>query len=433
MKKYFMLTMIGILSFLGINTVSAATYTSANYYDNFETYVNDYIEYKDKIDIMIDYWQDNYSVNYPYYAIIGSHNGIDTSSNEPVFILYCGKSNVINYYDTNTFIFDSAAYNSSNDNKYYGVTYRTETDEYEYNNILTLPLFNNLSNLIVSNGLVYDKSESEYDEILIPAYTSATLEMFIPDIKLSNGDIFPTVASLYDGSYDSGLENYVTIDLNQYPYVILSLKDYTPRDTFASTMFVKGQLCPTTVYNYGLEEKKDYISGYQTQSCGYYYNDFTSFTSYIRSEDIDNHAVYYLTGYDSSKPNMVKVDTSIYDITYITSEEEDEPYVTIEGKNYPVLPYSSLTDTAALTEKNGISDTWTCAKYDTDCLLNSSGIGFSDLFTNPLEILKGLWYSITSIFTIISQFILLLPPVLQSFLYLAFMIAILLGIIKILL
>lgn len=198
-------------------------------------------------------------------------------------------------------------------------------------------------------------------------------------------------------------------------------------------MYIKGQLCPTTVYNYGTEEKKDYISGWQNQDCGTYYDSYTRHLNYIRSEDITNHAVYYLTGYDSTKENLVKVNPSVYNITYITEENKDNPQVNIGGKVYSILPYNKLTDTAILTEQNGVNNTWTCAKYDTDCFMDSSGVDIDNLFSNPIETLKTVWGAITSIFSLIAEFILLLPPTMQAFLYLAFGVGTALGIIKILL
>ena len=426
MKKG-LIFLLGIVSFFGINKVSAATIPNSSFYDKFESYIDDYISYKDNIDYMINYWEENYSLEYPYYSVWGGYNG---------FKLYYSKSNKLNYYNG---AIGLKEYDRFENGRYAGISYSISVDRYDYE-LSSTARDSSGYNLLISNGFIYDGeynegNEDEFDySFKFPAYSSDNLNLVLPEIEVFVGDIFPTIMSLYDGSYLSDLDlKYKEINLNDYSYVILSLKDYTPRDTFTSTMYVKGQLCPTIVYNYGLEEKKDYVSGYQTQPCSYYYNNFTRFTSYIKSEDILNHAIYYLTGYDSSKPNLVQVDTSVYDITYITSKNEKEPYVSIEGKNYPVLPYSDLTDTAELTEKNGIDNTWTCAKYDTNCLLNSSGIDIDNLFSNPLETLKTVWSAIVSIFTLITEFILLLPPVMQAFLLLAFGVGIALGIIKILL
>jgi len=437
MKKSLMFVMIGILSFLGINTVSATTYIPDNYYDNFEVYVDDYTKYKDKIDVMIDYWQDNYSANYPYYAVIEYPNSIDTSSEGAVFILFCSETNIITYYDTNAFIFDNGANNLYDNGGYYGVVYRTELDTYEYNDILAVPAikpFDLTSSLITSNGLVYDGLESEYDGVLFHSYTSETLGITIPEIELSTGDFFPTVASLYDGSYDTDLKNYVTIDLNQYPYVALALKDYSSTEEFYTNVYVKGQYCLTPVYNYGMTEKKDIITGSKNQRCSTYYSDYTLVRTYILEQDLENHAIYYLKAYDTSKENLVKVDANMFTITYITEETQDNPYVEVNGKNYPTISYDNLTDSATQSEDEDYISGVSCAVGDFNCYneYNPENI-FDSIFSAPLEFLEGVWSSITIVFTLITQFILLLPPVLQTFLYLSFMVAIILGIIKILL
>lgn len=463
-----MFVMLGIISFLGINSVSAKTVEATNFYDNFYNLELVYNIHKSKINEMIELWKQNYSSTYPFYYVVLDYNLLSTQSsacsNDPTkcnINLYYSNSNSIsrrgynnsytsigspykcssgtlNCSDVTNLHYLHISYNPTNDT-FSDYNSSTSYSDIPYNN----PSFfhsNNESHIflstLTSNGFIYSSSDSptnsDITTISLPAYTDDNLN--IAPFSINNGDSLPDYLSLSSGNYTPTIpDNYIEIDLNKYPYVILSLKDYKPRDTFTSTMYVKGQLCPTTLYNYGMEEKKDYVSGYQTQPCSYYYNNFTPFTSYIKSEDIKNHAVYYLTSYDNSKPNLVKVDTSVYDITYITSENKDDPYVSIGGKNYPALSYDSLTDSSTLTEKNGISNEWTCAKYDTDCLINSSGMDINDLFDKPLEFLKGLWSSITSIFEVITEFLSLLPETMQSFLYLSFMVAIVLGLLKLIL
>ena len=451
MKKSLIL-FVGILSFFGINTVKADTYIASDFYSQFDEHIENYNKYKENINHLIELWEDNHSSSFPYYFIIYNNDTLAGAH----YILYSSNSTDFNL-ESGVLKLNGSHFVSGESDEYYSVHntsgylysyyYKVSTNEYNVASSY-IPSFSLKGNKIIIDSNViptfkykpygYSQGGTDYyedfDVISFPNFASETNSLIISEIKVKDGGNLPTLKSLYDGTYTPNLNsNYIEINLNDYSYVILSLKDYTPRDTFTSTMYVKGQLCPTTVYNYGMEEKKDYISGYQTQPCSYYYNNFTPFTTYIKSEDIENHAVYYLTSYDSSKPNLVKVDTSVYNITYITSENEEEPYVNIGGKNYPALSYSSLTDSATLTEKNGISNTWTCAKYDTDCLLNSSGVNISDLFNKPLEVLQAIWSSVTNIFNIITEFITLLPIELQSFLYLSFMIAIILGLLKIIL
>ena len=124
----------------------------------------------------------------------------------------------------------------------------------------------------------------------------------------------------------------------------------------------------------------------------------------------------------------------MFTITYITEETQDTPYVEVNGKNYPTISYDNLTDSATKSEDEDYISGVSCAVGDFNCYnkYNPENI-FDTIFSAPLEFLTGIWSSITIVFTLITQFILLLPPVIQTFLYLSFMIAIILGLIKILL
>ena len=63
----------------------------------------------------------------------------------------------------------------------------------------------------------------------------------------------------------------------------------------------------------------------------------------------------------------------------------------------------------------------------------SSGLVITDIFTNPIRTLESVWTSIVNIFNLIGEFIALIPSPLREFLISAFMLAIILGILKILL
>ena len=455
MKKG-LIFLLGIISFLGINTVNAEEIyleydTDINRYKN---YINEigYETFNNVINDSINYYNLNLSIDYPYFFISLTYNAIN---NNPRIQLLAFSELNYNYYYT---------FDSFSDGSFYKlpVSGKVITLLYEYNpdnNSFSEPdISGNYSNphlihispeqkeyrpysYYYSNFDLYYKGSSFTEENDTLHYLNPNDTLYIPSYEDStkysshkaNEDFLIEPYYIYDDNDSLSGNNLTTINLNDYSYVILSLKDYTPRETFTTIMYVKGQLCPTTVYNYGLHEKKEYVSGWQSPNCGTYSNDYVRHLNYIREEDIENHAVYYLTRYDSSKPNLVKVDTSIYDITYITKEEENNPIITIDGKKYQTLPYSDLTDTSILTEKEGLKPNYTCGKYDTDCFLDSSGVNVKNLFSNPLETLKGVWDAILSIFALITNFIALLPPTMQAFLILAFGVGTALGIIKILL
>lgn len=250
---------------------------------------------------------------------------------------------------------------------------------------------------------------------------------------LNKNDIIPTYKSLY---FDHVEKNYKEIDLNNYSYVALSLKDYNKEEEFNTTVKVKGQYCLTPVYNYGMTERKDILSGTQIERCSPYYDSFTPIRTYILKSDLENHAIYYLKAYDTTKENKVQVDISIFDITYITEENKDNPYVIINGKNYPTIPYDSLTDTSTKSEDEGYGSGSSCSVGDFNCtnnVLNTKGFFWSDIFTSPIDFLKKIWQGIVNVFTLINYFISILPTTLQYFLYISFMLAIILGLIKIIL
>lgn len=235
---------------------------------------------------------------------------------------------------------------------------------------------------------------------------------------LNKQDYIPTYKDKFIDRTDL---NYVEVDLNTYPYIILSLKDYSKTEEFSTINYVKGQYCLTSVYNYGSTEKKDIIEGSKNKRCSLYYDNYTPIRTYILNSDLKNNAIYYLKAYDTTKENKVKIDTSVFNIHYVSEEEKNNPIITINGKKHTPKSYDELTDTATKSEDENYTDG------------ASEKFTFSDIFTAPLEFLKTIWNSITQFFQVINQFISLLPETLQAFLYMSFMLAIILGLIKIIL
>lgn len=235
---------------------------------------------------------------------------------------------------------------------------------------------------------------------------------------LNKQDYIPTYKDKFIDRTDL---NYVEVDLNTYPYIMLSLKDYSKTEEFSAINYVKGQYCLTSVYNYGSTEKKDIIEGSKNKRCSLYYDNYTPIRTYILNSDLKNNAIYYLKAYDTTKENKVKIDTSVFNIHYVSEEEKNNPIITINGKKHTPKSYDELTDTATKSEDENYADG------------ASEEFTFSDIFTAPLEFLKTIWNSITQFFQLINQFISLLPETLQAFLYMSFMLAIILGLIKIIL
>lgn len=202
MKKG-LIFLLGIMSFLGVNSVSAdSTPVLSNYYDYFEEYIEDYNTYKENIDYMINYWEENYSQTYPYYAVVDYLNGLYTSSTGPAFKLYVY---------------------SNSDNKVYGghpelysnpvavITYQSDLNEYFYSNPTsegTYPgplIYTGKKgayqeyNVLISHGLIHSEYSASY---LIPTFYSENLNISISEIKLIKGINFPGLIQLKDGTYN---------------------------------------------------------------------------------------------------------------------------------------------------------------------------------------------------------------------------------------
>lgn len=446
MKKFLVLC-IGIVSVFGIHTVKADTFQASSFYNNFDKSVEILDTYSDNINQLISMWETNHTSEYPYYII---KYGYDFDENLEIYLISLKTVNVA-LSDSDMQMIDFG-FNSNEGKNYYSYIYKFKTNTYsdKLNSVPVIYAINSGYYLLKSNFIpVFYKGDGAYsqggqgvkydfDKISVPSYTSTKYNITFEPFEINLNSYLPTIETLRDGSYLSPDNNYVEVNLNNYPYIALSLKDYTKEISNSyseySNIYVKGQLCATPVYNYGQTEKKDIITGSKTQACSQYYNDYELTRFYILPSDIKNHAIYYLKAYDTTKDNYVKIDTSYFDITYITEEKKDNPQVNIDGKIYPTLSYDKLTDTSTKSEDEGYVSGVSCAVGDFNCYneYNSSNV-FKDIFDKPLEALKSVWSAIINVFELIKMFIMLLPQTLQSFLYLSFMIAIVLGIIKIIL
>lgn len=465
MKKG-LIFLLSIVSFLGINTVSAE-----EIYLEYETNVNQikpYIEQygydtiNNAIKENIKYYNENLSNDYPYYFISLSvlHTANDT---ELTFYLILTALKDIdsdyfgNYFDQTidtSYLLCNTSYSDIKQ-----ISYNFQTNKIieldSGNGYGWISLFDIDSDIhtYYAFNYYYSNFDLYYRGDLFPISGSSGLSylnigdtLLIPYLNDSSKHHVHKVNEkfliepyyLYDGNSSLNEETYTSINLNDYSYVALSLKDYNTIPENNSSVYtnisIKGQLCITPVYNYGQTERKDILTGTQIQGCTQYYNDFTSTRMYILKDDVENHAIYYLKAYDTSKENYVKVDTSRFNITYITEDKKDNPEVLINGKVYPTLPYGILTDTSTKSEEEGYVPGASCAVGDLNCYdkYSSENI-FDEVFSSPLDFLKNIWSSVTSIFDVITEFISLLPPVMQSFLYLSFMVAVAFGLIKLIL
>lgn len=247
------------------------------------------------------------------------------------------------------------------------------------------------------------------------------------DFLQSSSSPVPSLYSFLELTFlnEYSSDTYTSVNLNDYAYLILSFKDYS--NLISPVIFnVKGQLCLTAGYNYGMTPKENV-----TDRCSVVYDTLTPVRVYTSSNELQEHIVYYVKAYDTSISNIIEINTSVFNISYITSAEASEPTITVGGRPYSPVPYDKLPSTATQNESLGIIPGASCGIGDVNCYYENNGMDISNLFTHPLQLLQSVWSSITTMFVMIFGFFSLLPPLLQSFMISAFMLAVLLGIIKI--
>ena len=437
MKKYLIIGLSIISSLFFVSNVKAEDITSRDYYlfENESTFYNNFDYSTEFIDTfskqLIAKWEKDYKKDWPYYYIsiarVYNNDSVDFSIRlgmlKAIPIVSADNDAIFKY---GTWTAESVTYPgffmNFKDSSLVSETYANINDiaYLSWVSCSTGGFLNQCpTENIAYNYYLFSYYDSNFDMLSRLGYTLVVKDLDGTKLfSFDNGGIIPTYKDIF---VDKVEENYVEVDLNTYPYIILSLKDYSKTEEFSTINYVKGQYCLTSVYNYGSTEKKDIIEGSKNKRCSLYYDNYTPIRTYILNSDLKNNAIYYLKAYDTTKENKVKIDTSIFNIHYVSEEEKNNPIITINGKKHTPKSYDELTDTATKSEDENYADG------------ASEKFTFSDIFTAPLEFLKTIWNSITQFFQVINQFISLLPETLQAFLYMSFMLAIILGLIKIIL
>lgn len=367
-------------------------------------------------------WNNTYSVTYPYYIMkltfdnvfneIGLHIFASTdlltldkdTYNQPIVYNY---ENIITY-NTNTLTYSSLSEPSISSSDLEETLYYANDP------------YNNNQNIFYYQNYFYSNFDLYFTNLTQTIGFNAGTREWIQEATSP----IPTLYDFYDLTFlsDYDVNIYEEVDLSNYAYLVLSLNSY---DNLISPVVFEalGQICVTPVYDYGMRQK-----GQVTDRCFLPYTSWTEVRYYIMQTDLDNKAVFYVTPYDTSITNKIKINTRVFSISYVTTEQASNPYAIVSGKQYPVLPYSSLTSSASINEENNFIPGQANNVFD----VSSDSNFISTLFSNPLQALGTTWTAITTMFALIGAFIGLLPVTLQAFLFTAFALAICLGIIKIL-
>lgn len=233
-------------------------------------------------------------------------------------------------------------------------------------------------------------------------------------IKLNSGDKIPTLKDLSNeeikNNYINGEGGYTEVNLDNYEYVLLSLKDYTKKESFSTAMKVKGSIGITPIYEYGTVEKSTI-----TDICNISYDDFTDFRFTILKNDLINSAVYAVKSCEEN--SSFKFKSNIFNITYVTADNVDDPVVTIGGVEYHTIPFSNLSNTVNKNTEEGFIP------------------GESEGFT-PIEDLvnyvSSFWKSLSTFMGLVTKFFNTLPLEIRAVCITFFTTACTLGILKIL-
>lgn len=448
MKKYLIIGLSIISSLFFVSNVKAETkefeygifdsenyvigtgiYSYQTYFDNFKEYDNfsfDLIE--NKIKDLIKIWEDKYKNEFPNYFIsIRSYPKVSFPTYSNMSTQYLRIMLIYSkYIPINVNQFGDCFKQASSD---IGMIFVDSGSDFEFSSVSYDYSFSDL-NIFDDYNLSNSGVKSVYLSTLY--YDSNFdlpfgLEDTIYNVKKENDILFTlsnktdVVPTYKDKFVDKTDLNYVEVDLNSYPYIILSLKDYSKTEEFSTINYVKGQYCLTSVYNYGSTEKKDIIEGSKNKRCSLYYDNYTPIRTYILNSDLKNNAIYYLKAYDTTKENKVKIDTSVFNIHYVSEEEKNNPIITINGKKHTPKSYDELTDTATKSEDENYVDG------------ASEEFSITDIFSAPLEFFKKIINAISEFNGLIKELFSFLPDEFLAFLLAAFALLVVVAIVKILL
>ena len=248
-------------------------------------------------------------------------------------------------------------YSSGNNIDRFNFSNNTWTEETEiYSIVLTGwsdPYRNNFYTFYDSNYNFIN----EGDYVFKGFYDNEGEENYNSMLQVHSEDTMPKIKDLIQynswSDYENEhLEGYTEVNLDNYEYVLLSLKNYNQTKAFSTNLQVNGQIGITPIYDYGQVEKKNVDDVEFDDRCNVNYENYTSYPFYILQSDLQNNAIYAVK--ECSSGSSFKFDNNIFDITYITTENKDDPVVTINGKEYHTIPFDSLTNTANLNEENDI-------------------------------------------------------------------------------
>lgn len=265
--------------------------------------------------------------------------------------------------------------------------------------MIELPFYSNLNVSFISNKYV--------DEFKLQDKPGSTTYTVLN--KTTTSYLFKDYSRFIDG-IDSPADNFTTVNLDDYEYVILNLKDYNQDKAFNTNLKVKGSIGITPIYNFGQTEK-DVI----TDRCNLSYKDYTDYRFSILKQDLQNNAIYIVKSCESG--SSFKFDNTIFDVSYVTADNVDDPVVTIGGKDYHTIPFKNLTNSANKNEENNF-------------VPGESGFSLTDVVSNISKYVSSFWDSIVNFMGLVTKFFNTLPIEIKGVAITTFSMACMIALIK---
>ncbi len=203
---------------------------------------------------------------------------------------------------------------------------------------IDLPFYSNLNVSFISNKYV--------DEFKLQDKPGSTTYTVLN--KTTTSYLFKDYSRFIDG-IDSPSDNFTTVNLDKYEYVILNLKDYNQKNAFNTNLKVKGSIGITPIYNFGQTAKDDIMGSKVQDRCNLSYKDYTDYRLSILKQDLQNNSFYVVKGCEVG--SSFKFDNTIFDITYVDEKNKFDPIVSIGGKDYHVIPFDKLPSSANKNEE----------------------------------------------------------------------------------
>ena len=427
MKKY-LLTLLTLFAILAPNVKAETINLNYNYdlfYLKFENYdvFKDFLNlkhnreiYKNLYNDLLEYYNSNYKQTYPYF-ICQLDYSLD-SENGAIYTLTFDMFSTPIHVEIYTGVNDGQLKASDSENAFLFSTYKEKDTTY------ISPQFSNTGNSPVHYGFqgVYGSTGSFYENFMISSNfdlvfqlkdnSTVTINNFRDKgtITFENNDTFPFLYSSENIFDNLATSNLTTVNLDNYEYVILNLKDYNQDKAFNTNLKVKGMIGITPIYNFGQTEK-DVI----TDRCNLSYKDYTDYRFSILKQDLQNNAIYIVKSCESG--SSFKFDNTIFDVSYVTADNVDDPVVTIGGKDYHTIPFKNLTNSANKNEENNF-------------VPGESGFSLTDVVSNISKYVSSFWDSIVNFMGLVTKFFNTLPIEIKGVAITTFSMACMIALIK---